>query len=170
MPRRASINPWLAESWEHGPQTAGHGASSCTRACNSTTATASSPPRTWCTPMPCGVTRTTLAVKTHRSSGYRAGICAGPERIEVVNDHEIVMHCKVVCLDMPFYYSSASERHDLQQGAVGQRRGDGVRDASRRAPGRTSSRSEQLSRYCPVRACPNTALEAWRGGLERDSR
>ena len=28
------------------------------------------------------------------SSGYRTGICA-VERIEVVNDHEIVMHCKV---------------------------------------------------------------------------
>jgi ABC-type transport system substrate-binding protein len=35
------------------------------------------------------------------SSGYREGICA-VQRIEVVNDHEIVMHCKVPCLDMPF--------------------------------------------------------------------
>src|SRR5712691_5811357 len=40
-------------------------------------------------------------------SGYRNGICA-VERIEVVNNHEIIMHCKVVCLDMPFYYSSAA--------------------------------------------------------------
>src|SRR5919109_571763 len=39
--------------------------------------------------------------------GYRNGICQ-VERIEVVNDHEIVMHCKVVCLDLLFYYSSAS--------------------------------------------------------------
>ncbi len=39
--------------------------------------------------------------------GYQNGICA-VQRIEVVNDHEIVMHCKVVCLDMLFYYSSAS--------------------------------------------------------------
>src|SRR5712692_1845191 len=39
--------------------------------------------------------------------GYQNGICA-VQRIEVVNDHEIVMHCKVVCLDWPFYYSSAS--------------------------------------------------------------
>ena len=30
------------------------------------------------------------------------------ERVEVVNDHEIVMHCKVVCVDLDFYYSSAS--------------------------------------------------------------
>jgi hypothetical protein len=28
--------------------------------------------------------------------------------MEVINDHEIVMHCKVVCLDMQFYYSSAA--------------------------------------------------------------
>jgi peptide/nickel transport system substrate-binding protein len=40
-------------------------------------------------------------------SGYRAGICQ-VQKIEVVNAHEITMHCKVVCLDMPFYYSSAS--------------------------------------------------------------
>ena len=41
------------------------------------------------------------------SSPYRNGICM-VNRIEVVNDHEIVMHCKVVCLDLDFYYSSAS--------------------------------------------------------------
>jgi peptide/nickel transport system substrate-binding protein len=37
----------------------------------------------------------------------QAGICQ-VERMEVINDHEIVMHCKVVCLDMQFYYSSAA--------------------------------------------------------------
>ncbi len=42
------------------------------------------------------------------SSGYRSGICA-VERIEVVNDYEIVMRCKIPCLDMPFYYSSAAD-------------------------------------------------------------
>jgi ABC-type transport system substrate-binding protein len=41
-------------------------------------------------------------------AGYKAGICQ-VQRIEVVNDYEIMMHCKVVCLDMPFYYSSASD-------------------------------------------------------------
>jgi peptide/nickel transport system substrate-binding protein len=40
-------------------------------------------------------------------SGYQAGICQ-VERVEVVNDHEIVMHCKVVCLDLQFYYASSS--------------------------------------------------------------
>jgi peptide/nickel transport system substrate-binding protein len=39
--------------------------------------------------------------------GYKNGICQ-VERVEVVNDHEVVMHCKVVCLDLLFYYSSAS--------------------------------------------------------------
>ena len=42
------------------------------------------------------------------SSAYRqTGLC-GPNRIEVVNDHEIVMHCTNVCLDILFYYSSAA--------------------------------------------------------------
>ncbi len=39
--------------------------------------------------------------------GYQNGICA-VDRVEVVNDYEVVMHCKVVCLEWPFYYSSAS--------------------------------------------------------------
>jgi ABC-type transport system substrate-binding protein len=41
------------------------------------------------------------------SGGYRTGICL-VERVEVVNPHEIVMHCKAVCADLDFYYSSAS--------------------------------------------------------------
>jgi ABC-type transport system substrate-binding protein len=41
------------------------------------------------------------------SSPYRNGICM-VNRIEIVNDHEFVMHCKVVCVDLDFYYSSAS--------------------------------------------------------------
>jgi ABC-type transport system substrate-binding protein len=40
-------------------------------------------------------------------TGYGSGICA-VQRIEVVNDYEIVMHCKNPCLDVPFYYSSAA--------------------------------------------------------------
>src|SRR3989449_558216 len=39
--------------------------------------------------------------------GYKNGMCA-VQRVEVVNDHEVVLHCKVVCLDLQFYYSSAS--------------------------------------------------------------
>ena len=45
--------------------------------------------------------------KDPASAAYRPGICAAT-RIEVVNDHEIVMHCTNVCLDMLFYYSSAA--------------------------------------------------------------
>ena len=41
------------------------------------------------------------------TTGYRNGICT-VERIEVVSDHEIVMHCKTPCLDVPFYYSEAA--------------------------------------------------------------
>ena len=41
------------------------------------------------------------------TSGYREGICA-VERIEVINEHEIIMRCRVACLDLPFYYSSAA--------------------------------------------------------------
>jgi ABC-type transport system substrate-binding protein len=41
------------------------------------------------------------------TSGYRNGICM-VERVEVVNPYEIVMHCNVVCVDLDFYYSSAS--------------------------------------------------------------
>jgi peptide/nickel transport system substrate-binding protein len=40
-------------------------------------------------------------------AGYKAGICQ-VQRLEVVSDYDIIMHCKVACLDMPFYYSSAS--------------------------------------------------------------
>ena len=57
--------------------------------------------------MPYGATQNYAGRKDPPTSGYRSGICA-VERIEVVNDYEIVMHCKVVCLDMPFYYSEAS--------------------------------------------------------------
>jgi peptide/nickel transport system substrate-binding protein len=46
--------------------------------------------------------------KDPSTAGYKAGICQ-VARIEAVNDHEIIMHCKVACLDMPFYYSSASD-------------------------------------------------------------
>jgi peptide/nickel transport system substrate-binding protein len=40
-------------------------------------------------------------------SAFRNGMCT-VERIEVVNDYEVVLRCKVVCLDLTFYYSSAS--------------------------------------------------------------
>ena len=54
----------------------------------------------WCDPNYPGRKDPTLV-------GYKNGMCA-VQRIEVINDHEVVMHCKVVCLDLLFYYSSAS--------------------------------------------------------------
>jgi len=54
----------------------------------------------WCDPNYPGRKDPTLV-------GYKNGMCA-VQRIEVVNDHEVVMQCKVVCLDLLFYYSSAS--------------------------------------------------------------
>jgi len=66
----------------------------------------------WCDPNYPGRKDTPVA-------GYKNGICA-VNRIEVVNEYEIVMHCKVVCLDMPFYYLfERLKRHAFQQGAVG---------------------------------------------------
>jgi len=41
------------------------------------------------------------------SSAYRKGICM-VNRVEVVNDHEVVMHCKNPCLDFEFYYSEGA--------------------------------------------------------------
>ena len=41
------------------------------------------------------------------SSAYRTGICT-VERVEVINDHEVLMHCKGPCLDFEFYYSEAA--------------------------------------------------------------
>ena len=42
-----------------------------------------------------------------RVAGYLVGI-RQIQKIEVVNAHEMTMHCKVMRLEMPFYYSSAS--------------------------------------------------------------
>src|SRR5947209_1019781 len=66
-------------------------------------------------------------------SGYRNGMCM-VHRMEVLNDHELVMHCKNVCLDVLFYYSSASNMpmfrkaqwdHEGEMGYEKQRAGAG---------------------------------------------
>ena len=98
------------------------------------------------------------------SSGYRNGICM-VQRIEVVNDHEIVMHCKVVCVDVEFYYSSASnvmmfskEQWDTE-GEMGY-------ESKPAGTGPYIFKERVLGRYCAVRTRPDAALEAGRGGLE----
>ena len=144
---------------------AGRGASSCARACNSTTAMASSPPRTWCTTMPCGVTRNTRAAKIHLRVATRNGICL-VQRIEVVNDHEIVMHCKVVCLDLPFYYSSASNVMMFSK-AQWDKEGEMGYETKPAGTGPYIFKERAARPLCAVRTCPDAALEARRGGLER---
>ena len=99
------------------------------------------------------------------SSAYRNGICM-VERIEVVNDHEIVMHCKVVCLDLDFYYSSAS---NVMMFSKAQWDKEGEMGYETQAGGHRAVYLQGAAArpLCPVRACPYAALEAWRGGLER---
>jgi ABC-type transport system substrate-binding protein len=98
--------PWLAESWQMAPDGRswrfklrkgvhyhhGYGEFSARDVVHNHAL--------WCDPHYPGR-------KDPPTAAYREGICA-VERVEVVNDHEIVMHCKVVCLDLLFYYSSAS--------------------------------------------------------------
>src|SRR5216683_5974603 len=77
--------------------------------------------------------------------GYQNGICA-VQRIEVVNDHEIVMHCKVVCLDMLFYYSSASTVIMLSK-AQWDKEGEMVYETKPAGTGPYIFKERQLSRY-----------------------
>jgi ABC-type transport system substrate-binding protein len=70
---------------------------------------------------------------------YKNGICQ-VERIEVVNDHEIVMHCNVVCLDWPFYYSSASNVVMFSK-AQWDKEGEMAYETKPAATGRISSKS-----------------------------
>ena len=83
---------------------------------------------------------------------YRNGICM-VNRIEVVNDYEFVMHCKVVCLDLDFYYSSASNVMMFSK-AQWDKEGEMSYERSRRAPGRTSSRSGK-DRYVLYERAPH---------------
>jgi ABC-type transport system substrate-binding protein len=99
-PDSGEYNPWLAESWqmaENGRSWAirlrkgvpfhhGYGEFTATDVVHNHAL--------WCDDKYPGR-------KDPPSSGYRAGICQ-VEQVEVVNDHEIVMRCKVVCADLDF--------------------------------------------------------------------
>jgi peptide/nickel transport system substrate-binding protein len=94
------------------------------------------------------------------TSGYREGICA-VERIEVRNDHELVMRCRVVCLDLPFYYSSASNviifskaQWDAEGEAGYERRPAGT--------GPYMFKERQLGRYVLYERAPGTH---WKHGV-----
>jgi ABC-type transport system substrate-binding protein len=86
------------------------------------------------------------------ASGYREGICA-VERIEAVNDHEIVMHCKVPCLDMPFYYSSASNVMMLSK-AQWDKEGEMAYESKPAGTGPYIFKERQLSRYVLYERAP----------------
>ena len=105
-PETGQYKPWLAESWQAAPDGRswtiklqkgvqyhhGFGEFTAEDVIHNHSL--------WCDPNYPGR-------KDPPSAAYRSGICA-VERIEVLNPHEIKMHCKVVCLDLPFYYSSAA--------------------------------------------------------------
>ena len=86
------------------------------------------------------------------TSGYRSGICA-VERIEVVNDYEIVMHCKVVCLDMPFYYSEASNVMIFSK-AQWDKEGEAGYESKPAGTGPYIFKERQLSRYVLYERAP----------------
>ncbi len=105
-PETGKYVPWLADSWEAAPDGRSwkvklhqgvpfhHGYGEFTaRDLVHTHAL-------WCDPSYPGR-------KDPAISAYKAGICQ-VQRVEAINAHDVVMHCKVVCLDMPFYYSSAT--------------------------------------------------------------
>jgi ABC-type transport system substrate-binding protein len=105
-PETGQYKPWLAESWKMAPDGRswaiklqkgvqfhhGYGEFTAQDVVHNHAL--------WCDPNYPGR-------KDPASGGYKTGICL-VERVEVVNDYEIVMRCKVVCADLDFYYSSAS--------------------------------------------------------------
>ncbi len=115
--------------------------------------------------MPCGVMTNTLAAKIRRRVAYSNGICM-VKRVEVVNDHEIVMHCKVVCLDLDFYYSSASNVMIFSK-AQWDKEGEMGYETKPAGTGPYIFKERQARPLCAVRAGPDAALEAGGGGLER---
>jgi ABC-type transport system substrate-binding protein len=89
---------------------------------------------------------------------YRPGICA-VNRIEVVNDHEVVMHCKNVCLDTLFYYSSAANVMIFSK-AQWDKEGE---DGYEKKPAGTGALCLQGAATGPLRAvrtCTHPTLEA----------
>ena len=99
----------------------------------------------WCDPNYAGR-------KDPPTSWLPSGICA-VERIEVVNDYEIVMHCKVVCLDMPFYYSEASNVMIFSK-AQWDKEGEAGYESKPAGTGPYLFKERQLSRYVLYERAP----------------
>src|SRR3989442_9674599 len=85
-------------------------------------------------------------------SAYRPGICA-INRIEVVNDHEVVMHCKNVCLDTLFYYSSAANVMIFSK-AQWDKEGEDGYEKNPAGTGPYVFKERQLSRYVLYERAP----------------
>jgi ABC-type transport system substrate-binding protein len=93
------------------------------------------------------------------SAAYKTGICA-VERIEVVNDHELVMHCKVVCLDTLFYYSEASNVMIFSK-AQWDKEGEMGYESKPAGTGPYIFKERQLSRYILYERAP---MPHWKRG------
>ena len=85
-------------------------------------------------------------------SGYRNGMCM-VNRVEVINDYEIVLHCKVVCLDVLFYYSSASNMPMFSK-AQWDKEGEQGYEAHPAGTGPYIFKERQLSRYVLFERAP----------------
>jgi ABC-type transport system substrate-binding protein len=98
--------------------------------------------------------------KDPTTTGYKQGMCA-VERVEVVNDHEVVMHCKVVCLDLQFYYSSASSMIIFSK-AQWDKEGEMSYEAKPAGTGPYIFKERQLSRYVLYERAP---APHWKWGV-----
>ena len=107
----------------------------------------------WCDPNYPGRKDPTLV-------GYKNGMCA-VQRIEVVNDHEVVMQCKVVCLDLLFYYSSASSMIIFSK-AQWDKEGEMSYETKPAGTGPYTFKERQLGRYVLYERAPTPH---WKWGV-----
>src|SRR3989442_2545321 len=98
--------------------------------------------------------------KDPTTTAFKQGMCA-VQRVEVVNDHEIVMHCKVVCLDLLFYYSSASSMIIFSK-AQWDKEGELAYETKPAGTGPYIFKERQLSRYVLYERAPT---RHWKWGV-----
>ncbi len=98
--------------------------------------------------------------KDPTTTAYKQGMCA-VQRVEVVNDHEVVMHCKVVCLDLQFYYSSASSMIIFSK-AQWDKEGEMAYETRPAGTGPYVFKERQLSRYVLYERAPTPH---WKWGV-----
>ena len=98
--------------------------------------------------------------KDPTTTAYKQGMCA-VERVEVINSHEIVMHCKVVCLDLQFYYSSASSMIIFSK-AQWDKEGEMAYETRPAGTGPYVFKERQLSRYVLYERAPTPH---WKWGV-----